>query len=340
MSLPRPTSTITLNGRRLTSAEAGLKGLRLDLGLNSHDTARLVLWPRSKLAGAEPGDALQVGLSTGPDGGGLPGAAAGLPGTGGEGDAVWTGTVQSVQTGAGQLAIGGLASTAPLSRERRSATWADQSVADIVRDLAGGLDSEIEADLDLPNYSIDNRRPVWAHLRELARLTGAELSCAGGGGVRFILAAKETAPIELRYGADLIDWQLSRGEAPPAAGAAEHAAASSAGSDKWHWLAHDPVGGAGDAATIPAAFRTRAAAEQFTEAAGARAQRAALRGAVWLGGRPELRPGALVELKELPEGDSGPLRVRSVTHQLDGETGFVTALAVEAGGGGGLGGLF
>jgi hypothetical protein len=47
----------------------------------------------------------------------------------------------------------------------------------------------------------------------------------------------------------------------------------------------------------------------------------------------------LVKLKDLPEGDSGSLRIRAVTHQLDGDNGFITALAVEgSAAGGSLGG--
>ena len=342
MTLPRPQATITLDGQRLTSAQAGLSRLRLDLGFDTHDRAQLLLWPNSKLASAVPGKTLQIGLQTEPPPQGLLAQASALAGLGGgDADALWTGTVESVQTGARQVRIDGLASTAALSRQRRSATWAAQSVGDVVRDLAGELESEVEIDLDLPNYSIDNRQPVWAHLRELARLTGASLSGTAAGGLRFILAARQSATIELRYGADLIDWRLNRVEPPPAAPAAEYAAASTAGNDKWHWLAHDPVGaGAGDT-RVAAIFRTRAAADHYSEAEQTRSQRGALRGVVWLTGRPALRPGAVVELTGLPEGDSGPLRVRQVTHQLDGDSGFVTALSVEAGSGGsGLGGLF
>ena len=333
MSLPRPTATITLDGQTLSSSEAGLVSVRLDLGFNSHDRAQLTLWPRSKLAGAGPGDELSIGMSSeAGNGGGLLDSLGSLAGLGGDetGNTLWTGSVQAVESSAGLLVITGLASTSVLSNTRRSATWSDQSVADIVRDLAGDLDSEIEADLDLPNFSVDNSRPVWSHLYELAQLAGAELSCTAEGGVRFILASKETDTLELRYGADLIDWRLTSSQVMDPVGAAEHAAASSAGNEKWHWIAHDPIGSGGDAALIPASFRSRTAAESFTDAAVARAARASTRGEVWIGGKPQLRPGSLVMLKDLPAGDSGPLRVRAVTHQLDGENGFITALAIEA----------
>ncbi len=340
MSLSRPTASITLDGQSLTSAEAGLISVRLDLGFNSHDRVQLDLWQQSKLAGAGPGSELSVGLSTeAAGGGGLLDSVPGLPGGGGD-DTLFTGTVQSVSSSADKLSITGISTSALLSNTRRSATWSDQSVADIVEDLAGDLDNEIEADLDLQNYSVDNGRSVWSYLYELAQLAGAELSCSATGGVRFIIATKETAIIDLRYGADLIDWRLSHNQAMTPVGAAEHAAASSAGNEKWHWLAHDPVGSGGDAVVVPAAFRTREAAEAYTTAASARSQRATLRGDVWVVGRSELRPGSMVELKDLPSGSSGPLRVRAVTHQLDGVNGFITALSVEAAtAGGGLGGL-
>lgn len=331
MSLSRPTATIVLDGQKLTSAEAGLVSLRLDLGFNTHDRVQLTLWPSSKLSSAGPGSELGISLSTESDGGGgLLDAVPALPGMGGGDDGtIWTGIVQSVQSSAAQLSITGLASTAQLSDTRRSATWSDQTVADIVRDLAGDLESEIEADLILPNFSVDNSRPVWSYLYELAQLAGAELSCSPQGGVRFILASKESAVVELRYGADLIEWNLSRDKAMKPVGASEHGAASSAGNDKWHWLAHDPVGSNGESMLLPASFQTRTAAETFTDAANARAERASMRGQLWITGRESLRPGSKVELKKLPDGGDCTLRVRAVTHQLDVDNGFLTALAVE-----------
>jgi len=340
MSLSRPTATIVLDGQSLTSAEAGLVSLRLDLGFNTHDRVHLSLWPNSKLSSANPGSELSISLSTEASAG--PSLLDSVPGLGGGGDddgTIWTGIVQSVQSGAAELSITGLASTSLLSDTRRSATWSDQTVADIVKDLAGELESEIEADLTLPNFSVDNSRTVWSYLYELAQLSGAELSCSAQGGVRFILASKDSSVVELHYGADLIEWNLSRDKAMTPVGASEHAAASSAGNDKWHWLAHDPVGSNADSMLLPASFQTRTAAETFTDAAKARAERSSMRGLVWVTGREKLRPGSQVELKQLPDGSDCLLRVRAVTHQLDVNSGFVTALAVE-GTAGSPGGLF
>lgn len=335
MSIARPNASIRLNGTAYSAAEAGLVSARVDLGFNTHDRVHLVFWAQSALAQAATGDELSLSLSLGDaDGGLLAAVPSGLGDlAGGDTDAVWTGRVQSTGSSADTLYIEGLASTFALSDVRRSQTWQDSSVGDIVRDLVGELGSEVEADLKLASFSIDNSRTVWSCLYELAELAGAELGCAPDGGVRFILAGKQSGTTELRYGADLLDWRLARHTQRSALGAAEHGAASAAGNDKWHWLAHDPVGAGGDPAQVPAAFRTRDAAAAYAEAAAARVARVQISGEVWLGGRPELRPGSWVELKALPEGDSGPLRVKSVTHQLDGAQGFITALQVEGGGG-------
>jgi len=333
MSIMKPNASITLDGNALSAAEAGLLNARVDLGFNTHDCAELLFWPHSRLANASPGSELSVSLNALTDGSDLT-SAVGLGGAAAD-NVVWTGTVQSIERCPNSLCLNGLASTVALSDSRRSATWQDQSVADIVSDLAGELSSEVEAELTLPNYSVDNHRSVWSYLYELAQLAGAELSCAAGGGVRFILASKESDATDLYFGADLISWRLYQNTVLSPIGAAEHGAASSAGSDKWHWLAHDPVGATGNATHVPAAFRTRDAANAYTDAATARAKRVQLNGEVWLGGRPELRPGSWIALKNLPEGDSGLLRVKAVTHQLNSEVGFITALRVEGGGGGG-----
>ncbi|MFT5542068.1 MAG: hypothetical protein ACI97K_001773 [Glaciecola sp.] len=328
MSLVRPNAVITLDGQKLTSAEAGLVSLRLDLGFNTHDKLQMTLWPNSKLGSASPGSELVVELNNEVPANDLLSSIGNLLGDENP-NALWTGTVDSVQRSAGQLFLSGLASSAQLSQARLSATWADQSIADIIKDMAGDIDTEIEADLNLANYSIDNSRSVWSYLYDLAQLTGAELSSAANGGVRFVLAAKDSSSISLRYGADLIDWNLSEKQSSSLIVAAQHGASSSAGKEKWHWLAHDPVGSDGDSTVIPAAFSNREAADAFSDAALSRQQRSTIQGEVWIGGRTDLRPGTLVELTGLPQGDSGKLRVKAVTHQMDGKTGFITALAVE-----------
>lgn len=328
MSLVKPSAKINLNGQHLSSAEAGMVSIRLDLSFNTHDRLQMTVWPDSKLRDAVPGDELSVELHTQSQSlSDLESVGAFLGNS--DSSALWTGTIDAVHSSAGIIQISGLASSAQLNKVKLSATWADQSIDKIIKDMAGDLALEIEADMNLSNYSIDNTRSVWSHLYELAQLTGAELSSSASGGLRFVLASKGGSKTSIRYGAELIDWRLVKQQQASLAVAAEHGAASSAGKDKWHWLAHDPVGTDAENTNTPAAFSSREAADLFSEAAKAKQQRSATQGEVWIGGRTDLRPGALIELLGLPQGDSGTLRVKSVTHQMDGQTGFITALSVE-----------
>jgi hypothetical protein len=301
MSLSRPNARITLDGRTLGADEAALVRLRIDLGLDgAHDQASLQLWPRSKFADAAAGAKLQIEL--------------------GERDSeepVWSGEVDARRLQPQAVLLEGLAATVSLSREHKSQSYQDQTVADIV----------------------DNRRSVWSHLRVLAGLVGADLGSAADGGLRFLPAAGALLPVTLRYGAELLDWDLSLGSAPQPAEVAAYGSASESGDQRWHWLAHDPVGAGAAATRLPAALATRDGAQAIADALQKRAERAAVSGSLLSQGRPGLRPGDTVKVSGLPGADPGPLRVRAVRHSFDSRSGFLTRLQVEAGEGGLPGGL-
>jgi prophage tail gpP-like protein len=326
MSLSRPHARIAVDGTELGADEAALLRLRVVLASDGrHDHAELLLWPRSKFADAKPGAALTIAL-----------------GERGDEETVWTGEVSARRQQPQAIALEGLAATVALSRAATSQSYRDQTVADIVRDLAGAVAvDKAEGDLKLHAYHVDNRRPVWSHLRALARLVGADLGSAPDGGLRFLPAAGAVTPVALRYGAELLDWRITQQAAPQAAAVAAAGAASEQGDARWHWLAHDPVGAEGGATRLPAALSTRDGAQAVGQALAQRAQRAGYAGDVLIAGRPALRPGDAVELQDLPGGSPGVLRVRSVVHSFDARSGFLTRLQVEGGeGGGGLpGGL-
>jgi hypothetical protein len=309
---------ITLDGRSLTSAEAAVARVRVLLSAGAHDRAEVLAWPASKLAAATPGSALALAL-----------------GDDGDEEDVWGGEVVEVAAGGDGVALDGLAATIALSRQRISRTYLDQSVADVVNDLASGVAiDEVGGDVKLPAYTVDDRRTVWAHLLELAALSGADVGSAPDGSLRFVPARTGSADHEFRYGADVLAWRTATAAAPAAGGVAAYGAASEAGADQWHWLLREPSGDA--PLRVVAALRTREAASALATALADRADRAAVRGWLRLRGAPEVRPGDLVEVKDLPSGDPGTLRVTSVEHVLDGRAGFVTTLGVEGGGGGGL----
>jgi len=309
MALSRPRAILTLDGRRLTSAEAALVRLRVLLTLGEHGPAEVLLWPASKLAGAQPGSRLVIALG----------------GVGNEED-VWTGEISGTAAGADATALDGLEGTVALSRSRVSQAYLNQSVADIVRDLAGSAEvDEVSGNTTLPAYFVDDRRSVWAHLLELARIVDADVSASPAGGLRFVPARTGAPDHRLRHGAEVLSWWSGAAAEPPAAAVAAYGAASEAGAEQWHWIRR-PSGAGGQ---FVAALRTKDAAEAMARALANRAARATVRGRFRIVGRPSVRPGELLAVTDLPTGDPGTLRVRSVEHVLDARQGFVTTLEVE-----------
>ena len=314
MALSRPNARITVDGQALAADEAGLLRLQVALaGDAGHDSAQLQLWPGSKLADAAPGAQLQLALGE----------------RGGETD-VFSGALQARSQQPQQVVLDALAATVALSRSSKSEAFRNQSVADIVRSLAGEVSiDQALATLKLPAWHVDNRRPIWRHLQDLARLVDADLCSAADGSLRFVPAGAPGAPTLLRHGADLLDWQSSQLAEPTATAVAAVGAGSEQGESRWHWLRHDPVGAGAGPTALPAGVATLDGAQGVASGLAARAKRAKVRGALLLPGNPALRPGDVVLLQDLPGGDPGPLRVRGVLHSFDASSGFLTRLRVE-----------
>jgi hypothetical protein len=310
---------VTLDGTSLSSAEAALARATVSLSAaGSHDRVELWLWSSTKLSSASAGSTLSLALGE----------------DGSESD-VFSGEITEVRASADGLYLEALASTIKLSRARKSQTYLSQSVADIVRDLASdvGID-EVQGDTQLDAYTVDDRRNVWMHLLDLARLVGADVGASAAGELRFVPPRTGSADAKLRYGADLLWWSVGGAPQPDAPDVAAHGAGSESGADKWHWIKREPsfVNGSGSPVLVVPALRTRDGAETMAQALSDRAARAATQGSVAVRGNPDLRPGDLVELSDLPSGDPGTLRVLDVVHVLDGRRGFATSLRVEGAG--------
>jgi hypothetical protein len=314
MSLVRPNAVITLDGKAYSAAEAALVGLRASLSVRgSHDRVALRVWPTSKLAKASVGSSLSIALGD----------------AGAETD-IWSGEVADVAAAPDAITITGLAATIALSRTRVSQSYVDRSVADIVRDLASGVDVDaVEADVSLPIYAVDDRRPVWGHLLDLAALAGCEVGASAAGALRFVPVRTGSATVSLRHGADILGWSLAAAAQPDAPSVASYGAASEAGSAQWHWILRSPAPqGSGPFTRILPAIRTRDGAEAAAQALSARAARAATRGRLDLVGRAGLRPGDLIEIKDLPAGNPATLRAVAVDHLLDTRAGFRSAVSI------------
>lgn len=317
MAIPRPNAVLTVDGRALTAAEAGLVDAEVRLSVaGAHDAARLRLWPASKLAGTAVGARIELDL-----------------GEAGDEVRVLTGEVVATRATPVAVELEALAATVALSRSRAVQSFVGVSVADVVRALAGEVAVDtVEANLTLEAYAVDDRRPAWAHLRRLAALVGAELGASADGGLRFVPPQTGPGAVTLRAGAELLAWHVGPQAAPTPPAVKAHGSASEQGSERWHWIRRDPAGG--EPARIIGGFHTRDAADGLASALSARAARGGLGGRIIAVGDPTLRAGDAIAFEGLAGLSSG--RALEVVHRLDGR-GFCTELYIEGTDGGAAG---
>jgi hypothetical protein len=312
-----PAATVTIGGTELSSADAGVSRLVVSNVVGGgHDQLTAILAPGSQLAGATAMSAVSAQLGYGTS---LTDAFTGALGVTGQ-------TARcTVVTAYGP--------SAALSKTRVGRSYVQQSVADVVGDLlnAGNVpQGQVDAPNQLGCYAVDERRPVWDHLRALAQLTGLELSTGADGSVNFRPPRTgDAATVTLNYGADLLGWDV-RSYPPPgqAPAVVPYGAASQLGADLWHIVLREPDGGPPASPTIvPPAIRDADSANAVGDALGATAARHAISGYVLVVGTPTIRAGDVVTISGIPPGDV-TVRIIEAVHELD-DAGFRTQLRVE-----------
>ena len=212
----RPTARILRDGTALSAPEAGLVRLDIACGLGEIGEATLTLWLRSRLADLAPGARLAIAL-----------------GPAGDETAVFTGLVAHIARAPAVVTVLAREPTAALEAHFVSRAYLNQSAATVARDLAAPVENDtIEADLDLAQYGVENRRDAWWHLRDLARLAGCDLMASPAGKL-IMRPAGRGATHALRHGADVLAFETAEQAAPPSLAYAAHGGASSAGPDRW-----------------------------------------------------------------------------------------------------------
>lgn len=335
MTLVRPSAVVTLNGKKLTSAEGAIMRVRVRLGMGpAHDSVDVFCWPSSGLKDASIGAALTVALGT----------------RGSEAD-VWTGEVTGVRLTPDGVALEGLASSILLSRTFTSQSFVGVSVADIVNQLASaaGVDVDgVSGDTSLSSYAIDDRRSAWAHMNDLARLVGADITVTHAGKLKFVAPSSPSAlgsalsqvPAAvasllgggskgLRYGANVLGWRATSQAAPDTGAVAAYGSASGSGSEKWHWLQSDLSAAGSGPTRVAYGLSTRDGANTAADAFAARAKRATRRANVDVVGDSALRPGQTTQISGIPGDAGGDLRIVAVEHVLDSDAGLISRLTVE-----------
>jgi hypothetical protein len=342
MTLVRPSAVVTLDGQRLTSAEGAVMRVRARLGLGpAHDCVDIFCWPSSKLKDAAVGGQLSVAL-----------------GSVGDEKNIWTGEVTGVRLTPDCVALEGLAATIALSRTYTSQSFVGVSIADMVQQVASAAGITIDGasgDTSLSSYTIDDRRSVWAHINDLARMIGADVTATGAGALKFVaptsspggaIASAGASVLStvtsqlaalaggggaagLRHGANVIDWRARTFRPADTLGVTSYGSASESGSDKWHWIKHDPSAAGSGPVQVAYGAQTKDAATAFSDAIATRSKRSARRTQVVVVGDATLRPGQTTQISGLPGDAGGDLRILAVEHLLDGDSGWVTRVTLE-----------
>jgi hypothetical protein len=330
----KPAATITLGNLQYTEQAISILATLTILPAVNTVTATLPAGVRFEAA---PDDDGVLELDSGdPDGAGA--------------DTILTGKLRAIRRGARSIEVTVGDAGAALARLRPCATYEKSSAKDAIRALADAASVEIDAiDVDLPlaAYVAHQGRTAAEHVAYLARLGGA-IAGVNGAGKLFVMGWPEgQAELALRYGRELIDYDVR--DLPGSAaqhivvgfGAAGSVSAPEALRPSVDRLPADAPAPGADAIWMPASAlrvpKAAATASAGAEAlAGARAQRVRARGFLM----PKLRPGMMIEVQDVPDARSGGAwLITRVAHRLRPGQGGMTTFEAVSGAGGGLGAL-
>lgn len=254
---------------------------------------------------------------------------------------VMTGKVATVEPNLTTTRVVGYTSADALLRTFVEQTYESKTAGAIVRDLAdqAGVDvATVEDGINFPAYVVDGRRSVYAHMRDLAELCGLDLYINPDGELVFEKFINGKIVHVFEYAKHIVALDVLR--TPPLAGLVEawgESPAGSRGEDAWAWLTTDFSGsrGKGGSGALQLlerpALRTREAARTAAGAALTRIQRRALRGELVTIGRPEVKLGDAIRLREMPDDALNTFfQVRSVTHRITKLGGFTTTIGFRA----------
>ena len=314
MTLGRPAAVLTFDGRALALDESAAASVTVQLTTTgAHDRAHIVLSPLSPVLDVAAGAAVDVAL-----------------GLGDETVAVLSGTVVQVSHRPWGTSVEVAAATSALDTVRVGRAYVGRTIADIVTDLAsaaGVTAGEIDASATLAVFHVDESRTAWRHVRNLATLSGAELTSGGHGEINLRPQRTGSADHTLRGGAELMDWAVGpRPERPEATPIGPFSAASEQGTDAWSLVHHDP--GGGGFRLVSATLRDRDVAQSIESAAAAARRRATRRGRLTIIGDARIRAGHLVEVDGVDRA-AATYRVVAARHEIDAD-GFRSILWTEA----------
>jgi hypothetical protein len=244
---------------------------------------------------------------------------------------VFTGKISALQRSHDCIKVRAVNAGGVLCRYRPAVTYENATPATVIRNLsndAGVSVGSLEAGTALAFYVADPCRTAWEHIHRVSSWCGAMATVSADNKVESTVVNATQADIALQHGREFL--RLARTQSKAALETFVVAGESGAGSVSSP-EAHRPITDffAGNRPDDPSptvvwswepALRTVSAAA----AAGAARKRAYAaksdRGAFSAFLQPRLRPGVILELKELPKGlTDGPVWIHSVRHTISDE---------------------
>jgi hypothetical protein len=260
-------------------------------------------------------------------------------------DTVMTAEVQSVKSSFGTTVIEGRTGAQKLADTRLNQVYENQTLNQIVNDLAGQADVDtgnIETGTTYSYFVVHESRNLLKHIREMARREGMDVYFNTDNKLTLKKFNKSSADHVFSFCIDILDLRLLNhqpvsehvmvyGESP----------ASNQGPDTWHWVAKDispfqsEVGqGTKTLAVTDGVIRTKDAADTYAASKfGAIIDNSRL-GRLKVLGNPTVKLGDAIEIKDAEKPElNGLFKVTSVRHVLSKQEGYLTHIGF-----GGIGG--
>ena len=253
--------------------------------------------------------------------------------------------VRTMRTTLGVTDIEAATGKHTLLNTRVNQVYENQSLDQIVKDLAGQAQvstGSIDTGSTYPYVVVHESRSVFAHVLALARREGLDVFFDTENKLTVTKFSKTKADHTFNYGIDILDLVTYHHEPP-----ADHvlvygeSAASNQGSDTWHWLAKDlkpfrgELGKGGRlVALADRALRTKDAADSQAKAQLGAVKDQVTRGRLVVLGNPLVQLGQAIEIKGAPQPElNGLFKVTAVSHRYGKQEGFLTTLAFTGQGG-------
>jgi hypothetical protein len=258
---------------------------------------------------------------------------------------VMTTGVQSIESTFGQTKIAGATGKLKLANTRVNQIYENQSLDQIVKDLANqaGADTgQIDTGSSYSYFVAHESKNLLGLISELAMRDGLDMYFDADNKLTLKKFDKSSPDHTFFYGIDILDLQLLNHQA-----GSDHilvygeSPASNQGSDTWSWLVKDlssfrgEVGqGARTMAIHDGAVRTKDAAKLLATSSLGAIKDQATRGRLKLLGAPQVTLGDAIEIKSAPKPElNGLFKVTSVRHVLNKRDGYLTFIGFSGQGG-------